>query len=112
MEFVASGHQFERDAVSVCGLNQFLNRRRSLRGGNHRIMNDEPSNAREAHDVRSTTEVIEVWVADDECFDHTSARSYLRKHDARSSRTDRTRTYIEDDERLVASEQVGRSVAD
>jgi hypothetical protein len=112
MEFVASGHQLERDAVSVCGLNQFLNRRRSLRGGNHRIMNDEPSNSREAHDVRSTAEMIEVWMADDECFDYTSARSYLRKHDARSSRTDRTRTYIEDDERLVASEQVGRSVAD
>jgi hypothetical protein len=75
-------------------------------------MNDEPSNSREAHDVRSTTEVIEIWVADDDCLDHTSARSYLRKHDARSSRTDRTRTYIEDDERLVTSEQVGRSVAD
>jgi hypothetical protein len=82
MEFVASGHQFERDAVSMCGLNQFLNRRRSLCGGNHRIMKDEPLNSREAHDVRSTAEVIEVRMADDECFDHTSARLYLRKHDA------------------------------
>ena len=75
-------------------------------------MNDEPLNSREAHDVRSTAEVIEVRMADDECFDHTSARLYLRKHDARSSRTDRTRTYIEDDERLIECEQVGRSVAD